>query len=321
MTPIADSSRPDDFPTLHELGDDLLRVTSLRRFVTLTLPFLWMACYTVFACLRIWPLAVVSVMALSFTTYGSTSHDLVHRTLRLPHRLNDRLLSLIELLSLRSGTAYRLSHLHHHRQLLSSDDLEGSSAHGSLWRAIVTGPTMQLRLWHWAWKARPEQRRTLLFEAIGILILIVAAVVTYAWSAVPLVYVALVVAGSWVFPVVTVYLPHDARGETPLTRTRLFRGPLMRLIAFDHLYHLEHHLYPAVPHHNWKFLADRLNPHFARAGVLPNSTLLRHGLPTVPLRRPQGLRFRNWRPAVVRVERSGDHSTTAVGGNEAWDAS
>jgi hypothetical protein len=43
----------------------------------------------------------------------------------------------------------------------------------------------------------------------------------------------------------------------------------VQLIAFDHLYHLEHHLYPAVPHHHWRELAERLAPHFERAGVKP----------------------------------------------------
>ncbi len=64
-----------------------------------------------------------------------------------------------------------------------------------------------------------------------------------------------------------VYLPHDAKGETTLAKTRLFRGRLFRLVAFDHLYHLEHHLYPAVPHHHWPTLAARLEPHLTHDGV------------------------------------------------------
>ena len=56
---------PDHFPTIHELGEDLLRVTPLRRSKTLLLPFLAMACYAFFAVLRLWPLAVLSVMALA----------------------------------------------------------------------------------------------------------------------------------------------------------------------------------------------------------------------------------------------------------------
>jgi beta-carotene hydroxylase len=267
MTPSSDNSLDVQLPTLRELGEDLLRVSPLRRLTTLVLPFVAMGCYALFAWFRWWPLAVLSVMALSFVTYGSSSHDLVHRTLHLPHRLNDFVLSLIEVLSLRSGTAYRLSHLHHHHNLLASDDIEGSVAHGSLIGAIAHGPTMQIRLWLWAWARHEVARPALLLEAVCILALITAAAVALPSSAGPMVYVALVIGGSWLFPLITVYIPHDVHAKTPLTQTRIFRGWFVRLIAFDHLYHLEHHLYPAVPHHHWKTLADRLDPHFERAGV------------------------------------------------------
>lgn len=225
--------------------------------------------YVLFAACGWWPLAIVSMMGLSFVTYGSTSHDLVHRSLRLPRRVNDALLSLIELLSLRSGTAYRLSHLHHHRHLLAEDDLEGAAAHGTFWQALASGPPMQLRLWRWAWKRHPAARTQLAGEAAGVLALIAAAAFAVRWSAIPIVYVGLAVAGSWVFPLVTAYIPHDGCGGSALSRTRLFRGPLVQWIALDHLYHLEHHLYPAVPHHHWKALARRLDPHFLALGLLP----------------------------------------------------
>jgi beta-carotene hydroxylase len=111
MRTAADHSTDQHLPTLSQLGGDLLRVTPLQLLTTLALPFVAMGCYVLFAWWPCWPLAVASVMMLSFVTYGSTSHDLVHGTLHLPRRLNDFMLSLIELLSLRSGTAYRLSHL------------------------------------------------------------------------------------------------------------------------------------------------------------------------------------------------------------------
>jgi beta-carotene hydroxylase len=249
-------------PTLVELGGDLLDVTSVRRLTTLALPFAAISGYVLFSMLRLWPLAVISVMALSFISYGSTSHDLVHHTLRLPRRLNDFMLSLIELLCLRSGTAYRLSHLHHHQHLLSENDIEGSVAHGSLMGALNSGITMQFRLWVWAWSNHPSKRSALEIEAAGMGIMVAIAVWAIQWSIAPVVYVVLVVAGSWLFPLITVYIPHDPKGQTPLMRTRRFRGWFVRFVSFDHLYHLEHHLYPAVPHHHWKTLADRLDSHF-----------------------------------------------------------
>jgi len=264
-----DSSRSisQTLPTLDELGGDLLRVTPARKVTTIALPFIAMGLYALFAWLKWWPAAVASVMMLSFVTYGSTSHDLVHRTLQLPRRLNDFLLSLIELLSLRSGTAYRLSHLNHHQHLLDENDIEGSIAHGTLAGSIRGGFSMQFRQWVWAWRTHPPMRKRLLLEAIGVLTLIGIALLAYRWTVAPLVYAALVIGGSWLFPLITVYIPHDAQARDPLTQTRLFRGRLLQWIAFDHLYHLEHHLYPAVPHHHWKRLADRLDPHFAQIGL------------------------------------------------------
>ncbi len=261
------TSSPNTLPTLRELGCDLLRVSRWRLILTLGLPLAAMVCYGLFAWLRDWPLAAASIMALSFITYGSSSHDLVHRTLGLPRRLNDLMLSVIELLSLRSGTAYRLSHLHHHRHLLDADDVEGAAAHGSLLGTIAGGPTMQIRLWLWAWRVHPPMRPRLLAEGIGVFALISLAALTFSWTPAPLAYVALVIAGSWLFPLLTVYFPHNGSAKSPLSQTRLFRGRLLQLIAFHHLYHLEHHLYPAVPHHHWKSLADRLDPHFVRLGI------------------------------------------------------
>ena len=63
------------------------------------------------------------------------------------------------------------------------------------------------------------------------------------------------------------YLPHVAEGTEALHQTRLFRGRVLAWIAFDHLYHLEHHLYPQVPHHRWAELAQRLDPYFAEQNI------------------------------------------------------
>lgn len=68
-------------PTLADLGVDLLRISRARRVISLAIPFVCAAAYFVFATMRLWPLAVAALVYLSFVTYGSISHDLVHRTL------------------------------------------------------------------------------------------------------------------------------------------------------------------------------------------------------------------------------------------------
>jgi beta-carotene hydroxylase len=95
------------------------------------------------------------------------------------------------------------------------------------------------------------------------------SIVTIPWTIAPVAYAALMILGSWLFPFITSYIPHDPSGETELRRTRLFRGRILSIVALEHLYHLEHHLYPQVPHDNWPELARRLDPYFARAGLRP----------------------------------------------------
>lgn len=256
-------------PLLRDLGADLTRISSLRRSLSLLSPFMWALGYVVLAIIGLWAPAIFCLCALSFVTYGSVSHDLVHRNLGLPRRLNDFLLVIIELLALRSGMAYRLSHLHHHRRFPKDDDVEGAAAGMSLTGALIEGMRFQLKLFRWSWRIYPEHRRQLSFEGTVILIAYLSSVIVLPWTAVPFVYVVLITVGAWIIPLITSYIPHDPTADGEIFQTRVFRGRVLSIVAFNHLYHLEHHLYPAVPHHNWPELARRLDPYLEQAGVRP----------------------------------------------------
>ena len=256
-------------PTLDELGRDLLQVSAARRAVSLILPFVLTICFFVFAAKGIWLAAVMCPMLLSFFTYGSVSHDLVHRTLRLPPWLNEVLLTGIELLGFRSGHAYRASHLHHHARFPAEDDIEAQAGRLPCKLAILEGFTLQFRLYRWALRKSGSHRKWIIAEGAMLAILLAVCIASLPWTPAPAIYAALMIAGSWVFPIATVLIPHDAHGEEELTQTRLFRGKVLSLLALEHLYHLEHHLFPQVPHHNWPKLARRLDPYFERIGIKP----------------------------------------------------
>ncbi len=247
-----------------------------RVVLSLAIPFLLALGYFAFAISGYWIPTVGCVVALSFVTFGSVSHDLVHRSLGLSKFWNEAFLTAIEMLMLRSGRAYRLSHLNHHARYPHGDDPEGAAAHGSLFRALLSGPTYFAKLWIWCFRLYPAHRRRLALEATVALLLAGIAIAISGITIIPLVYVALVYCGTWVVPLATSFIPHTPQGRDSLTQTRRFRGMLARLIAFDHLYHLEHHLYPAVPHQHWRELALRLDPYLDRAGV----PVVRIGLPS-----------------------------------------
>ena len=253
----------DGIPSLDDLGRDLLQVSVARKALCLVTPFLVAALFFVFAARGWWIPALLCTMVLSFITYGSVSHDLVHHTLGLPAWLNEPLLFAMELLTFRSGHAYRWTHLHHHARFPSDDDLEGAAAAMPWWRALLDGITLQPRLWAAAMRHRGPHRPWAIAEAGMIIVMLAAATRSTSLA----VYALLVIAGSWIFPFITSFIPHDPRGADELTQTRLFRGRFLSIIAFEHLYHLEHHLYPQVPHQRWPELARRLDPFFESHGL------------------------------------------------------
>ena len=252
-----------------DLGVDLLHVSVWRRSITLAIPFVCVAAYGLFAIHRLWMPAVLCLIYLSFATYGSISHDLVHHTLALPSTLNEFFLATIELLAFRSGHAYRMAHLHHHARFPHEDDIEGAAAKMTLFRAILEGMIFQPRIMIWALRRPHRSRPWIVFETAMVVLEFTISVATVRLTPIFAVYAVLMTMGSWIIPLVTSYIPHNAIGENALSQTILFRGKVLSIIALEHLYHLEHHLYPMVPHHNWPKLAKRLDPYFKRAGVVP----------------------------------------------------
>jgi beta-carotene hydroxylase len=254
-------------PPLRIIAPDLLQISMARVFISLTAPFAWIALYFTFAWLHVWPLGVACLICLSFVTYGSVSHDLVHGNLGLSPKTNIFLLSLIEALCLRSGHAYRQAHLHHHARFPHPDDIEGAAAGMSLTKTILEGIIFQPRIWCWAVRRSKKDRPAILLEGAIALTIALTSIALLPFSPIFFVYASLMICGTWVIPLATSYIPHDARAASALSQTRRFRGTVASVLAAGHLYHLEHHLYPAVPHHHWPALAKRLDPFLDQAGV------------------------------------------------------
>ncbi|WP_051367406.1 fatty acid desaturase [Hamadaea tsunoensis] len=252
-------------PSLQELGTDLLVTTPRQRRLALARPFAGVLCFAAVAWLGWWWLTPLVVFGI-FVAVVTVTHDVVHRTLGLSERQTDRWLFWLGLVLLESGHAYRITHRQHHRIFPSVDDPEGYPADLSLLGAVLYGPVFLFRLWAWSFaRARLRDRLWLLAEAAAP----VSAVVGGLYFRPLLVYAVLAIAGSWVYPLLTVYLPHHGYGDEPLRQTRTLRGKIIPAVFLELTYHLEHHLYPQVPSHNLPELARRLDPVLARAGVRP----------------------------------------------------
>ena len=263
------SSAEPRLPRLDALGTDLLLTTRRQRWLACARPFVGLAAYAAAVWLGWW-WAAPGIVFLIFVAVVTVTHDVVHGSLGLGRRQTEWGLFVFGAVLLESGHAYRLSHLQHHRAFPGPDDPEGDPARLSFWRALLYGPVFLPRLWWWAYRqARGQrgQRAWLLAEAGWALAVPLAGVLLWRWTPALLLYAALVVVGSWSYPLLTVHLPHHGYGATPLTQTGTLRGRVIPALFLELTYHLEHHLYPAVPSHHLPELARRLDPFFRTAGV------------------------------------------------------
>jgi beta-carotene hydroxylase len=256
-------------PTLEALGTDLLVTTPQQRWIALARPFIGLAAYVAVAYLGLWWLAPLIVF-LIFVAVVTVTHDVVHGTLGLTKRQTELALFAMGAVLLESGHAYRATHRQHHTIFPGDDDPEGYPAKMSLLGAVLYGPIFLWRLWWWAfWRSqgKPSQRLWLAVEAILTITTVIAGVLLWSRTPAILIYAVLAIIGSWVYPLLTVYLPHKDYGDTPLTQTHTLRGKIIPMLFLELTYHLEHHLYPQVPSHHLPELAHRLDPFFERAGV------------------------------------------------------
>jgi fatty acid desaturase len=269
---VSPSTCPDaEIPALSSLGADLLTTTRAQMRLALARPFLGLAAYALAACAGQWWLTPFLVF-LIFVAVVTVTHDVVHGSLGLSPRQTDWALFALGAVLLESGHAYRATHLRHHHVFPKPDDPEGDPARMSLLEAILWGPLFLPRLWCWAYtrsRLGSSQRHWLLAEAAWALAVPIAGLVFWSHMSAVLVYVGLAVIGSWVYPLLTVHLPHRNYGQTPLTQTHTLRGWIVPALFLELTYHLEHHLYPEVPSHNLAELSRRLDPLFRRAGVRP----------------------------------------------------
>ena len=139
----------------------------------------------------------------------------------------------------------------------------------TLWQSILHGPVFLGRLWLWAYRRWPRERGWLLAEAAAVILVVAVSALLWPFTRAVGLYAAQVYVGAWVFPLLTVHLPHHHYGDTPFSQTRTLRGRFIPALFLELTYHLEHHLYPQVPSHNLARLSQRLEPTFRAAGVVP----------------------------------------------------
>jgi fatty acid desaturase len=235
---------------------DLVALAWWEKAWEVALPLPWLAVSLVFY-QQGWVVAGAAASFFFFLTGLRASHNAQHYCIGIGKRGHDTMLAILSVLMMGSMHAVQVTHLHHHRHCLDDEDFEAAHANWAGWRVLVGGPIFPVRLHFNAWRIGAAAKRRWIAAELAL----IAGAALAALLPIPLGlrwHTAAMIAGecfTGFFAVWTVHHGCDAAGQVARTQ----RGWLKNLLSYSMFYHLEHHLFPAVPTCHLPRLAERLD--------------------------------------------------------------
>jgi fatty acid desaturase len=219
-------------------------------------PLPWLAGSWIFA-VTAWWLPALFCSFLFFLTALRLNHEAIHNNLGFSPRGHRIVLHILSMVMLGSNNAVAANHLHHHKHVMQESDLEGKCGRMSAWRVLAYGPLFPIDMHRAAWNmgSLALQRRMRIDLALNL-----AMVATFAatgWT--PLAYhLTIVTIAQCLTAFFAVWITHrGCQADQLIARTQ--RAPIINLVTYNMLLHLEHHLFPAVPVKRLNRLAARMD--------------------------------------------------------------
>ncbi|PJX26988.1 fatty acid desaturase [Psychrobacter sp. L7] len=262
---------------------DLRQLTGRQIAYNIILPYPFLLLSWWFAS-QSWYVLACGASYLFFAAAFRQAHDGYHHSLGAGRRLTTALLLLLSVLLMTSLHSIRATHMAHHRDPLGDQDVEGRLAKASWQQALLGGITYRLAIYRQGLRLSSRRHRMLAWLEFGLMALVImGALMMSVFAAstvlgqVVLYHLVVMMLANASVGIIAVWGVHHDCDET-IARTE--RNPLVNLLTFNLLYHVEHHLFPAIPSNHLPTLAKRLDaaaPHLTNAPVLPSrTTVIKH---------------------------------------------
>ena len=259
---------------------DFRQLTRAQIAYNLILPYPFLLLSWWFASQSLYVMAC-GASYLFFAAAFRQAHDGYHHSLGTGKRATTAILLLLSVLLMTSLHSIRATHMEHHRNPLGDSDIEGRLAKGSWWQALLGGITYRLDIYRQGWHLSSRRNQRIAWLEFGLIALVVMTAIVLTVLTIPAIAM---LAQVLIYHLLTMMLANASVGiiavwgvhhDCDETIARTERNPLVNLLTFNLLYHVEHHLFPAVPSNHLPELAKRLDvasPHLTKAHVLPNMT-------------------------------------------------
>ena len=195
--------------------------------------------------------------AFFFLTGLRQVHNGFHNSLGTNKFLTWLSMYLNSILMVVSIHAVKFNHIRHHRYCLEEEDYEGKAAAMTWYGAILYGPIHMYKIHAVTLKIGSNKyRKNVIAELISIAVFVS---LVFAFDIHFLMYhILIMVIGEFLMAFFAVWTVHHDTHEHPdFARTQ--RKGWKNKLTFSMFYHLEHHLFPAVPTIKLEELANRID--------------------------------------------------------------
>ncbi|MGJ1431142.1 fatty acid desaturase family protein [Sphingobacterium spiritivorum] len=202
------------------------------------------------------------ILALPFSAFFFLTglrqvHNGFHNSLGTNKFLTWLSLYINSILMLVSIHAVKFNHIRHHKYCLSEDDYEGKSANMTWYGAILYGPVHMFLIHKVTWQlGNNSYRRNMVLELISIAVFV--CIVFYFKIDFLIYHIIVMLIGEFLMAFFAVWTVHHDTHESP-EYARTQRSWWKNKLTFSMFYHLEHHLFPAVPTIKLPELAKRID--------------------------------------------------------------
>ena len=219
----------------------------------------WLIVSFIFASLQ-WYVLALFCSFMFFLTGLRQVHNAFHFALGISRPATHWVMFFLSIVMLGSMHAVQINHLRHHQHCMQEEDIEAKSATMKWWQALLFGPVFPWMLHKKAFEVGTKtQKKWMSAELVANVIVLFLVFVILDISILKY-HVSAMLIGQCMtafFAVWTVH--HDTEDHVYMART--VRNEFKRVVTYNMFYHVEHHLFPAVPTRRLHILAKRLDEH------------------------------------------------------------
>lgn len=256
---------------------ELQRLTPMRNLKALAFALLWGLCAALVLNTNQWVIMIpaILIMGLVLNVCAVFVHEAVHNLIVRSRKWNRWIGFFSGAPIFLAVSAYRTVHLLHHAHEGSELDPDGIDAPAR--RGVKLG------LWYYLFlsvggyfylpyvliaslrRAQPQKQRAIILEYALIAVIFCCAAVALGW---------VIIVKLWLLPLMAAVLFNNLRslsehalmssGETALFTRTVISNRFVRFMLCNLNFHLEHHLFPAIPWYNLPAAHRLLAPEYER---------------------------------------------------------